>query len=502
MSNLPIISILHPTARVKPGGSFPRGFLAAHDQFLSACVNPLNVEYVLIVHESRWEDFWRVNGAAVPFIPKAPFVKVAYSSGVGWGSLVVVKNSGRDCVVDQINAGAAVCSGQLLIGIMDDLEAPEAWDRAIAKLLPDGTHCGLIGRDFDGEHVLDLTGEANAQHIIYGALTRARYEKQGFILHPEFESMYADNYFSWAAHRDAVVIDGRHLGFKHHHFTSGENTVDAVYAQQNRADAYEQGKATFAKLTTGKQTLAIVMPGESFPAQYVANAFDLMGNLLADYNVQPHFGFSSVVHATRYDLHNELIDATPKPDLAFFMDDDNICTYAHVERLLRDLQEHPELDGVVGWCWCDNRRAAATKADEWTMSVGKLSAADDFGGHQGLRFNAEDFAGGPIISARDIQARYGDSFGFWTGFPCVLLRYETLVKMGRDCFAPILHPKAHRGFTGEDAAFCWNARRLGVNLAVDLRVKVPHLKLGAFEPDFDYRESAVKAVKLQEAFHG
>jgi hypothetical protein len=302
------------------------------------------------------------------------------------------------------------------------------------------------------------------------------------------------------AHKDGVVIDGRHLGFKHHHFTTGEYVVDEVYANQNRPEAYAQGKATFRRLTTGRQTLAIVTPGEQFSMEWVSNYFDLSWNLAAHYDVQPYFGFSSMVHGIRYDLHGQLLDSSPRPDLALWMDDDNVCSYAHVERLIRDLEERPDIDGIVGWCWCDNRKHAATKAEEWVMSVGKLSVVDEFGGHNGLRFNAEDFGGGPIISARDIQARYGEGFGFWTGFPCVLLRYATMVKMGRDCFAPILHPKANRGFTGEDAAFCWHARRLGVNLAVDLRVKVPHLKLGAFEPDFDFAASTPTTLELER--HG
>ncbi len=499
MSTAPLISILHPTARVHPyPPSFPRGCWGAVEQFANAAVKPHLIEYVLIVHESRWHEFWQEFGGETPGSDRA---RIMSSASDLYGSFFVVQNHGRDCVVDQINCGAAACSGQLMIGIMDDLEAPARWDARMLARMPQ--ICRVCGAQFapgevmrcrcvipapephlDGEYVIDLTGEPT-EWIVYSALTRKRYERYGYVLHPEFESMYADNYYSHVAHKDGVVISGRHLGFKHNHPINGRMALDEIYELQNRPEAYAEGRRLLSKLISGRQLLAVVMPGEEFSNAWVSNAFDLQWNLAMHYDLQPFMGFSSMVHATRYDLHNQVLDAKPKPDLVLWFDDDNTPSYAHVERLLRDLEERPDIDGIVAWCWCDNKKGGATKPEDWTMSVGKLSAEDDFGGHEGLRFTRQEMAMlGPIITAREIQAKYGEQCGFWSGFPCVLLRYSTCERMGRDCFAPILHPKAHRGFTGEDTAFFWRARKYGVNMAVDLRVKVPHLKFGAFEPDF------------------
>jgi hypothetical protein len=54
----------------------------------------------------------------------------------------------------------------------------------------------------------------------------------------------------------------------------------------------------------------------------------------------------------------------------------------------------------------------------------------------------------------------------------------------RDCgplpFAPILAPKSAWGYTGEDIAFCVNARaRVGARVFVDPKVFLPHLKVKA-----------------------
>ena len=40
------------------------------------------------------------------------------------------------------------------------------------------------------------------------------------------------------------------------------------------------------------------------------------------------------------------------------------------------------------------------------------------------------------------------------------------------------------GFTSEDTSFFYNAKQAGMKFAVDLRVKVPHMKLRAIEPQY------------------
>ena len=53
----PLISVLHPTARVKPSKAFPCGWRAAFDSYLEKADHPEQIEYVISVHESRWERF-------------------------------------------------------------------------------------------------------------------------------------------------------------------------------------------------------------------------------------------------------------------------------------------------------------------------------------------------------------------------------------------------------------------------------------------------------------
>ena len=49
-----MITVLHPTARVEPSEAWPRGWMEAEQQWYAMAHNPRQVEYVLIIHQSRW----------------------------------------------------------------------------------------------------------------------------------------------------------------------------------------------------------------------------------------------------------------------------------------------------------------------------------------------------------------------------------------------------------------------------------------------------------------
>lgn len=106
------ISVVHATARVAPPyPSFPRGWLDSVEAFAAKCDSPEEIEYILVVHESNWNTFW-LKSPASPRWDK---------DGFGFGSFRVVRNTGRNCCVDQANTGAAAATGVVIVGGMDDL---------------------------------------------------------------------------------------------------------------------------------------------------------------------------------------------------------------------------------------------------------------------------------------------------------------------------------------------------------------------------------------------
>ncbi len=481
MSN-PIISILHPTARVKPSASFPRGWKAACEQFAFAAARPEQIEYILIVHESRWPDFWAEYGGPPPHSDKMHAITHVPGSD-RYGAFYVVQNHGRDCVVDQINAGAAVASGELLIGIMDDLEAPEGWDEKLLDLLRSE---GRSGRDQRlgeglGEWIIDLTGESS-EWIVYSAMTRKRYERYGYVLHPDFESMYADNYYSEIAHRDGVVINGRHLGFKHNHPVHDPSVqLDEVYRQQNRPQAYAIGQATIGRLLYGTRVLVICLPGESFRYEIAASHSHMQHHVTKDrrFMATQLRAHCTNVYTTRIQLTEQVLAFEPFPDLVLWQDDDNPVMPEQFELLLDGLDRDPDLMVNCGWCWCDNDGELGPdgKPKPWMMSAGRQRENLDC-----LRFRMEDIqraaeSGNPLITSADL---WPDAF--WSGFPVVLMRGEVLKRLGWEVFKPMLIPEVKYGFTSEDTSFFLNAHRAGMKCAVDMRVEVPHMKFHAIQP--------------------
>jgi hypothetical protein len=507
MNDTPLISILHPTARVKPYPSFPRGWRGACDQFFATARWPRNIEYVLIVHESRWEEFlmpgidagsncdWRglnielVSCVAVNAPQTTVIVRIPY-----WGQIKLVRNTGRDCVVDQINAGAAASTGQILIGIMDDLEAPLAWDESLVAAV-------RMKYDELVPQAIDLTGEAT-EWMVYGAITRALYEQQRYILYPAFESMFADNYASYCYKRDRVYVDHRDMGFRHKHPVHGTAEHDEVYAIQNRPAAYLQGQVTFNRLVHGTRTLAACFPGEAYHFSVAANQIALLHQIPALHNlsVSDYRGHCTNVYTARIGLAEQVIESPIKHDFVLWMDDDNYLTAEQFGMLLGDLYAHPDLDGVVGWCWCDNDNDGEPdengQVKPFVMSCGRQTADMVCN-----RFTLEDKqraadVGSFLITSYDIAPDY-----FWSGFPVVLMRGYAQRKLGWQAFKPMLMDNVKYGFTGEDTSFFYHATRQGMKFAVDLRVKVPHIKLRAIEPQYVPMSERVCRDKVQGRTH-
>jgi tetratricopeptide (TPR) repeat protein len=138
------------------------------------------------------------------------------------------------------NLGALATAAPIIVQLSDDWIPQAKWDTAILAAIGDTTRPTVLAVS-DGHRTDDL--------LCMAILTRARYEAQGYLFHPEFFSMYSDNWFSHCAFRDGVVIDARdRITFEHRHpvFTGAE--IDETYARSNAQINYVTGKSIFEKL--------------------------------------------------------------------------------------------------------------------------------------------------------------------------------------------------------------------------------------------------------------
>jgi hypothetical protein len=342
------------------------------------------------------------------------------------------------------------------------------------------------GHGFNRDFVLHVKTGTDCQlnNKIYSTglliLSKARHDRLGYALYPEYEGMWSDVEFWLHADADNAIIDATSLTFTHHHpivglspaeFSKGDwKYADAVYAEQNKSSAYLIGREIFERRERSlwgqrpadvKPKVFVCLPGEWFDYRWVSAVISLLFGLNEKYDLMsPCFLASSNVYITRQAMADAVLQQDPKPDYVLWIDDDNILSFEHFETLMADLVAHPEAGAIFGWTWAQPNQTSAPA----TLSCGM--------------FDERNVCYPVMIEtfARALEAHSLLEVGY-SGFPAVLMRYDTLVKCGKAPFAPRMVDEYAWGFMGEDASFCLNGKeRAGLRWYVEPRVQVPHLK--------------------------
>jgi hypothetical protein len=498
----PTFSLVHTTARL------PNGWHAAYKAWLKNCAHPENVEYVVAI-DAKDETKWTAG------YPERERINIPCGMGFGYQRLTI--NRLRTCATDGWDAAARASTGKFIITVADDLFPPPNWDEEILKVVP----------DLDAEVVLDVNYGNHASctpHFFYFCLlTRARYEKVGYLFHPDYFGMYGDNEFTAHSYLDKVVVEARHLLFEHRHYTYGLSLEDDTYRWQQRPEAYATGKAAFdrrsaagfppipknAELTPcperpdispiaseaergaaiaskpeekpeqKKQKLAVCMPGTIYSWRWVAS-WDALRCFLAGYfDVEPIWASSSNVYAVRNRMAKQALEA--KPDFILWLDADNILRPDQFFGLQTAVLGHPDAV-IAAWCWC---QPEGFRMDQRIVSAG-------FFDERGCCVPIEPEV---LLAEGDWDLRLVD----WTGFPCVLMTRETLEKAGSNPFRAELGEQFEYGMSGEDTAFCRRVVAAGGKILIDRHVRVEHLKLGEAGPRDNETVAPKTLTLLQQA---
>ena len=494
LSTRPTFSILHTSAR-------PDAWRAVYDAWIKAAARPEDVEYVLVV-DPRW-GFGRVmcgEGRQDRYN--------GYYMRTMRGNDKAVVNTGRMCYVDGVNIASEHATGNVLIVVADDQFPCDKWDEVF------GDSCDRVTGGHRAEFVVRVpTGtpqEIERNITVMPIVSRARYQRLGYIFYPGYESMFADNDLSEHAQHDGCFIEASGLPeFPHRHdwFNQGGGyhewvqVADSAYQRQNRPEAYATGARVLAERrasgfgsklaavpnptvpNTGKN-IAVCIPGEWYHASWIAeNALALMCHLLARFrNVWPVMPQMSNVHMARHACFEYIKSCPQKVDYVLWIDDDNLVSPQAFETLLNDLECLPDLAGVVGWCWIhpDARISCGPFNERGTCES----------------FDYEKMMADPA-DLIPLYPQPGDKGG-WSGFPLVLHRGSVIEDIGPFPFRAILNDEWRTGMTGEDVAFFMNANEAGLKFALDKRVKIPHLKFGNPEPDWMLKGEGRKTTAMSE----
>lgn len=472
-------SIIHASAR-------PNEWRKVYDAWLASAAHSERVEYVLCV-DFRWGF--------------AGHDQMVSADLINWkaerpGNKIVI-NTGRRCYVDGVNLAAAASSGDVLIVNADDQYPCDKWDEALQLY-------AQYSEGKMGEFVIEVSTNTPTEHergiMVMPILSRERYERFGWVLYPEYESMYADNDFTAMAKRDKCIIDARNLIFPHKHWINGQREKDDQDRAQNSEQAYNEGAKLFAArkrmnfsgippkvdaptqaLDTKKPMIAFITPGSVFSAPFLASWTNLWGRLVSEnqYNVTHLIGYTSNAGMVRTAMARLVLttDYGVPVDYVMWIDDDNTITPEQFEMLMQDLREHPEYDAVCGWTWC--AKDDDPEVGRATISCGWLKDLETTADGQDVKFTKIK-----QISPKEMYESKTDLIEIgYSGFPAVLMRAELLKKAGKELFNPYVDPRCEYGFSGEDVPFFARATvKSGARYAVDRRVKVPHYKRRAVEP--------------------
>lgn len=473
---LPLISLLHPTARVAPTKTHPRGWRAAFDAFMERADYPQSVEYILSVHDSRW-----------PVIALADSDTPERYPGIGWlHDLVKFEHhDGADNEVANLNNAAEYAQGEILMGIQDDLFPPPHWDTLLREAFADA-----LLQIYEAPHgdlaslPLVLGFRSGSQHdgecTVAGAANRAWYARRGYVLHTDYESIGADNELTEEAKRDRIFVSCPHIRFEHRSPSIGNAEPDEIWTQFRSRATWRKGAMILERrraagfpresiflpgeTLTPPASIALALPGREFHGMVQYANMALYGKLLlSGYEVDLHPFYCANVYSTRQ-IIAEAWQKSPT-DYLLWIDSDNILTLEQFEILKKDLDDNPSLDAVAAWCWCgtevhDTDTPPRVNCGRW---------------HEGKPYWNASFEPREMLAKELLPID-------WVGFACVLMRRECMEKVGPRPFLPILSDTIPGGFTGEDISFCHHATERGVKMAVDPRVQIPHLKFRPLVP--------------------
>jgi len=203
----PKISVIHAT-RGRQQIAWQRRW-----QWLCLAEKPLEVEWLFMVDEDEKVDY-------------TPHQAIRVNPGG---------------IVNAWNAGAKLAKGDIIIQMSDDWTPPRHWDALISN---------AIG-DTKAEKVLAVSDGLRTDKLLCMAiLTKDRIKKQGHMFHPEYQEsdgIYGDNEHTDRAYQDQVIVEARHIQFKHENpmFTGGN--PDDQLKNHNKPEYYEKGKAIYEK---------------------------------------------------------------------------------------------------------------------------------------------------------------------------------------------------------------------------------------------------------------
>ena len=147
---------------------------------------------------------------------------------------VLVTNNSTN-MVEATNEVAKLCAGQLIILVSDDMWSCENWDSKILHKF----------EMINGPGILQVNDGITTTKLTIPIMNREAYAKLGYVYHPDYISMFADDDLRKTALQHGMYYNGTDIMIEHRHFMNGKATFDKTYASENSKDAWRKGEQIF-----------------------------------------------------------------------------------------------------------------------------------------------------------------------------------------------------------------------------------------------------------------
>jgi hypothetical protein len=200
------ISLIHPTVR-------PQQALIIKQQWIDAANNKDRLEYIFGIDSTTLE--------AKELFKNHPYVETPYRLGC----------------VNKYNAAALATTGQIIVGISDDFYPCQDWDLMVEQSIGDVSVSSVLACN---------TGDCYKRPDLLHTLivTRAYMVKYGWVLHPMFNHIYADDFFTQLAKHDGNIKKAFHIQFRH----EPPNNWDIHFSNVYQRTEFDRGDGIYRQL--------------------------------------------------------------------------------------------------------------------------------------------------------------------------------------------------------------------------------------------------------------
>lgn len=148
---------------------------------------------------------------------------------------VTIITSSATNMVMASNEGAKVAGQDILVLVSDDMYANQGWDSDLLDWF--ATH--------QDPAILQVHDGIRSDILTIPIMNRAAYELLGYLYHPKYISMFADNDLAETAKKHGLYHIDESIEIEHRHYTVGKSSVDETYKKENSSIAWRHGERQF-----------------------------------------------------------------------------------------------------------------------------------------------------------------------------------------------------------------------------------------------------------------